>query len=83
MADRLTNLMAKFVQKKYHIEKKDGEFIAKSFKSILNVDVTDSNFHKEFITVDIGTKAKSCFAEDLIPDEKQVDFKKYVLLSYL
>ena len=39
---------------------------------ILNTDVTNSNFHKEVITVDIGTKAKSHFAENLILDEKQV-----------
>ena len=48
-------------------------FIAKSFTLILNIDVTNSNFHKEVITVDIGTRAKSYFAKNLIPDEKQVD----------
>ena len=47
--------------------------------SIYKFDVTNSNFHKKVITVDIGTKAKSCFSENLIPDEKQVGFKKEVV----
>ena len=48
---------------------------------MLNIDVTNSNFHKEVITVDIGTRAKSYFAKNLIPDEKQVDFKRTVTVS--
>ena len=43
---------------------------------MLNMDVTNSNFYKEVNTVDVVTKAKYCFAENFIPDEKQVGFKK-------
>ena len=39
-------------------------------------NVTNSNFHKEVIMVFIGTTAKYCFAKNLIPDKKQVGFKK-------
>ena len=76
MANLLTKLMAKFIRKKYLFEKKDGEFIAKSLPSSINIDIANSNFHKEVNTVDIGTKAKSCFAENFIPDEKLLGFKK-------
>ena len=65
--------MTKFIEIFYW---KNGWRVVKSFTSILNIDVTNSNFHKEVYTLDIGTKAKSCFAENLIPDEKQMGFKK-------
>lgn len=68
--------MTSFIRKKYLLEKKDGEIIAKLFKLMLNMDVTNSNFYKEVNTVDVVTKAKYCFAENFIPDEKQVGFKK-------
>ena len=83
MADLFTKLMTKFIQKKYLIEKKDDKFIAKPFTLILNIDVANSNFHKEVNTVDIGTKVKSYFAENLIPDEKQVGFKKECVVLWL
>ena len=68
--------MTKFIWKKYLSEKKDGEFTGKSFTFILNIDVINSSFQKEVITVDIGTNAKSGFAKHLIIYEKQVAFKK-------
>ena len=59
----------KFIQKQYLLEKKDGQFIAKSFTSILlNIDATNSDFREEVITVDKST------------DEKQVGFKSNVLV---
>ena len=69
MAGILIKLTIKFIQKQYLLEKKDGQFIAKSFTSILlNIDATNSDFRKEVITVDIST------------DEKQVGFKSNVLV---
>ena len=55
--------------------KKGSNFIGKSFASIFNIDVTNSNFHKEVNTEDIGTQAKSCFTKNLISDKKS-GFKK-------
>ena len=47
-----------------------------NYHLVVKINVTNSNFHKEVNTVFIGTTAKNCFAKNLIPDKKQVGFKK-------
>ena len=47
MADLLIKLTSKCIPKKYLIEKKADEVVAKSFTLILNIDVTNFNLLKK------------------------------------
>ena len=83
MKDLLTKIMSYFIKKKYLVEEKDGKFVPKSFSSVLNVNVAKSDIHKPIKSVDIGTKCKSYFAENLIIDDEETSFRKQVVNFYI